>query len=166
MSLPENNIAPEPKPLVDTLKEQRNAAPGTGTRAIKMFDADAYRAIVWILVAAIAVIVWFSTPAVSDPGAGKIGMTSAKVIKAGNDANTQGAPQQQVVNGWYVADALPVISDQIAGVHTAVANNRFPALALVFGLGFCIDVVGRSFGAIRNRRVAAESRVEGTALTI
>ena len=120
-----------------------------------MFDADAYRALVWILVGMIALLVWFSASENVDPNKGKSGMLSAGAIKKGNDANTQGAPQQQVVNGWYVADALPVISDQIAGIHTEIANNRIPALALVFGLGFCVDIVGRSFGSIYNRRVSS-----------
>ncbi|KAA0974418.1 hypothetical protein FQ154_15300 [Paeniglutamicibacter gangotriensis] len=155
MSLPENNEPSGPRPLINTLRDRRSKEFSTTVKPIKLFDADAYRAVVWILVAMIALFAWFSSSDSTDPKAGKVGMVAAEIIKKSNDSNTEGAPQQQVVNGWYVADALPVISDQIAGVHTTVASNRVPAFAFIFGMGFCVDIVGRSLGGIRNKRVLA-----------
>lgn len=153
MTMPINSAASEPVTSTEEAPKQSTSKLELSAKTVKLFDADAYRAIVWILVAAFALVVWFSAPEKSDPDAGSARMISAEVNKRSNDSNAQGAPQQQVVNGWFVADALPVISDQIAGVHTSIAANRVPALAMVFGLGFCIDVVGRSFGNIHNRRV-------------
>lgn len=138
---------------MEAAAEGHPTAKSADQKTVKMFDPDVYRAIVWILVALVAVTVWFAAPKGGDPTVGSAGMATAEFIKKSNDERTEGAPQQQVVNGWYVADALPVISEQIEGLHTTVNNNRLPLLALVFGLGFCADVVGRSFGSIRNRRV-------------
>ncbi len=125
----------------------------------KILGRDTYRALVWLIVAVLAVIVWFAAPNGGTSSDWSTQMSSAEANKTINDASTEGAPQQQVVNGWYVTDSLPVLSAQASALHTAVTSGRIPSLMLLFGLGFCADVVGCSLGrsALRRREKKAEA---------
>jgi hypothetical protein len=60
-----------------------------------------------------------------------------------NEARTEGAPQQQVVNGWVAKDLLAIIAEQ---QDQAVSDERLPALAvlIVFGLALHIATTPRT----------------------
>ncbi|WP_409332600.1 hypothetical protein [Trujillonella humicola] len=83
-----------------------------------------------------AVVVWFAmAPEESSDRSSDI--TSALAEYELNEARTQGAPQQQVVNGWVQKDLLTVIAQQ---QNDSVTDERLPALAVlaVFGLALHI----------------------------
>ncbi|MBB2997044.1 hypothetical protein [Paeniglutamicibacter cryotolerans] len=143
-----------PQPFIDMMLQRK--APGKSVKETspKVFNADIYRAVVWMLVVSSALVVWFSAPSDGSAAEWKTQMTVAEAIKTSNDSRTEGAPQQQVTNGWFTADALPIISKQLSGLHTAQTTGRVPLLLLVFGLGYGLDVVGRSLGSIYNSRAA------------
>jgi hypothetical protein len=54
-----------------------------------------------------------------------------------NDARTQGAPQQQVANGWVARDLLTIIAEQQTESAT---DERLPALAVVAVLGLALHI--------------------------
>jgi hypothetical protein len=60
---------------------------------------------------------------------------------AANDALTQGAPQQQVVNGWIARDMLTVLAQQINELlevsAPAASDDRIPLLLFVLILAVC-----------------------------
>ncbi|NMR29193.1 hypothetical protein [Crystallibacter degradans] len=120
----------------------------------KTFNADAYRAAVWLVVAVLAIIVWFAAPQGGSAADWSSSISAAETNKIINDGSTEGAPQQQVVNGWFVADTIPVLSEQTAALHTSLNSGRIPSLMLLFVLGFCADVAGRSIAAARTGRTA------------
>jgi len=151
------NRGPEPTPLAPAYPASAGtgtalAEPHTPKKTPKAFNPDAYRAIVWLVVAITAVAVWFATPQGGSVDSWSSAISTAEMSKAVNDQSAQGAPQQQVVNGWFVADTVPVLSGQASALHTTLNAGRIPSLMLVFGLGWCADVVGRSFGKIRSQR--------------
>jgi hypothetical protein len=85
-----------------------------------------------IVLGVAAIVVWFAmAPDASSDRSPDI--ESALNDFDANNARTQGAPQQQVVNGWVAKDLLTVIAEQ---QNASVADERLPALAvlLVFGL--------------------------------
>lgn len=129
----------------------------TTAKGPRRFNLDVYRAAVWLVVAVLAVIVWFAGPSdeTTETWASQISAADAKKII--NDASTEGAPQQTVVNGWYVADVLPILSHQSSAVHSALTGGRLPSLGLLFGLGYCIDVIGCSLGRVRIQRRETET---------
>jgi hypothetical protein len=80
------------------------------------------RRIAYVLIALAAIAVWvFMAPEPSDvPTAGAYS-SKVKTIEDMNDANnayTEGAPQQEVVNGWTSIEYLNLISAQL---------NKLPA---------------------------------------
>lgn len=58
-----------------------------------------------------------------------------------NDARTQGAPQQQVVNGWIARDMLTILAQQTNELlevsAPAASDDRIPLLLLVLVLAVC-----------------------------
>jgi hypothetical protein len=60
---------------------------------------------------------------------------------ATNDARTQGAPQQQVVNGWIARDMLTVLTQQTNELlevsAPAASDQRIPLLLFVLILAVC-----------------------------
>ncbi|MGM7669673.1 hypothetical protein [Microbacterium sp. A93] len=114
--------------------------------------ADLYRAGLWTVVALLAITIWFvATP--SSTGEDRASdISSAEAVKTINDNNTEGAPQQQVVNGWFVADTIPILSEQLSDVHEAINTGRLPSLAFLFGLGACADLAGRSLLSFVGRK--------------
>lgn len=58
-----------------------------------------------------------------------------------NDARTQGAPQQQVVNGWIARDMLTVLAQQTNELlevsAPAASDDRIPLLLFVLVLAVC-----------------------------
>ncbi len=54
-----------------------------------------------------------------------------------NEARTEGAPQQQVVNGWVAKDLLAIIAEQ---QNDAASDERIPALAGLLVLGVALYV--------------------------
>lgn len=136
-------------------------ARGTAAKRLPRFEPDTFRAVVWLIVAVTAVIVWFAAPSGEDAENWVSQVSAADARKTINDASAEGAPQQQVVNGWYVADVLPILSDQNSALHSTLTVGRIPSLMLVFGLGYCVDVVGSSFGRARLRRRQSGTPAEG-----
>lgn len=66
-----------------------------------------------------------------------------------NNATTQGAPQQQVVNGWITKDLLTVLARQqnvALSPDGAPRDNRIPAelLLVVLGLALIIRTTGET----------------------
>lgn len=60
-----------------------------------------------------------------------------------NNALTRGAPQQQVANGWFVRDTLPILSTQLDTVSqqvTTVANQNLKMQQAMFSLAFTIFI--------------------------
>lgn len=45
-----------------------------------------------------------------------------------NDSNTRGAPQQQVVNGWFVRDTIPIVIEQLEDLHADAEAQRVQSL--------------------------------------
>lgn len=140
-------LRPEaPAPFVASMQKPVKA------KKAKPFNADAYRAAVWLVVALLAIIVWFAAPQGGTAADWSSSISAAETNKIINDGSTEGAPQQQVVNGWFVADTIPVLSEQTAALHTSLNSGRIPSLMLLFILGFCVDVAGRSIAAARAGR--------------
>lgn len=117
-----------------------------------------YKALVWVIVAIAAVVTWTTSgldPLPVEDFSSDIAL-AAVAYEANND-RAEGAPQQQVVNGWYVKDVLPVIAAQNS---TIIEHQRLgiwraqlvPLLLLIFGLGVCADRVGASLIMSRKPR--------------
>jgi len=70
----------------------------------------------------------------SAPHAWKSDAAAAAVDNEANNLRTEGAPQQQVVNGWYANDLATVAIAQ--NTYIAASNDRNGALiaTLLFGL--------------------------------
>ncbi len=94
-----------------------------------------------IVLAVAAIVVWFAmAPDASSDRSTDI--ASALADYELNNARTQGAPQQQVVNGWVAKDLLTVIAEQ---QNESVTDERLPALAVlvVFGLALRLATATR-----------------------
>lgn len=118
-----------------------------------------YRALVWVLVAVTALVIWgVSGPNLPSETDFDGAIRTAEVTYEANNSQTKGAPQQQVVNGWYMRDVLPVLAKQNSAIieqqKAAIAGGRLlSTMLLVFGLGVCADVVGSSL--LKNRKPLA-----------
>jgi len=59
-----------------------------------------------------------------------------------SNARTSGAPQQQVVNGWFARDALTIqvgqLNELISQADGRGEDERLPFLALIAVLGLCL----------------------------
>lgn len=83
-----------------------------------------------------AVIIWFAmAPGESDDGSRDISRALANYEM--NEARTEGAPQQQVVNGWVAKDLLTVIAEQ---QNDSSTDNRLAALAGLGVLGLALHI--------------------------
>jgi hypothetical protein len=83
-----------------------------------------------------AVVVWFAmAPDESSDRSTDIARALADYEL--NEAQTQGAPQQQVVNGWVAKDLLTIIAEQ---QNESVTDERLPALALLVVLGLALHI--------------------------
>lgn len=135
-----------------------SSLPHLPTKPKRAFNPDAYRAWVWIAVAICSLFTLIGLSSVGDPTSAEAQLSAAELTKSSNDSRTQGAPQQQVVNGWFLVDSVPIISEQLEGIHQAgVYNSRLYFLALIVILGVSADFVGRSFGVQYNSRIGASS---------
>jgi hypothetical protein len=89
-----------------------------------------------IALALAAVVIWLAMA----PDESSDRSTDIARVLAGyemNEARTQGAPQQQVVNGWVAKDLLTVIAEQ---QNEAVSDERLPALAVLVVLGLALHI--------------------------
>lgn len=102
-----------------------------------------------VILAAAAVLVWFlAAPAKSHSSAPDFSsdIASAASDYDSNNASTESAPQQQVVNGWAEKDLLNIlVKEQQAALAPAIAphDNRVPAELLLAVLGIAL-VAGTS----------------------
>ena len=118
-----------------------------------------YRALVWVLVAIAAVVVWGVSGPISDSETDfASAIRLADVSYEANNSRTDGAPQQQVVNGWYVRDVLPVLAAQNSVIIER--TGLLSTMLLVFGLGLSADVIGSSL--LKNRKPAAPAVAQGS----
>ncbi|SFP60709.1 hypothetical protein SAMN05660464_3659 [Geodermatophilus dictyosporus] len=89
-----------------------------------------------IVLALAAIVVWFvMAPGESSDRSSDI--VSALADYEVNEARTQGAPQQQVVNGWVAKDLLTVIAEQ---QNDSVNDDRLPALVVLVVLGLALHI--------------------------
>ncbi len=89
-----------------------------------------------IVLALAAVVVWFAmAPDESSDRSSDIASALAEYEL--NDARTQGAPQQQVVNGWVAKDLLTIMAEQ---QNESVTDERLPALAVLVVLGLALHM--------------------------
>ena len=89
-----------------------------------------------IVLALAAVVIWFAmAPDESSDRSSDI--ASALSDYELNEARTEGAPQQQVVNGWVAKDLLTVIAEQ---QNDSVTDERLPALAVLVVLGLALHI--------------------------
>jgi hypothetical protein len=89
-----------------------------------------------IVLALAAVVVWFAM-APDESSDRSADIASALADYELNDARTQGAPQQQVVNGWVAKDLLTIIAEQ---QNESVSDERLPALAGLVVLGLALHM--------------------------
>ena len=145
---PDDSSVPPPPgnpPVVGQHAEAGKKKPASRRRTLlwsTRSPEDKFRAVLWTVVALLSLAVWFAAAPESQDWSAQMSVAEAR--KSVNESSASGAPQQQVVNGWFVADALPIISEQLAESHQAAASGRVPSLLFVFGLGACADLVGRS----------------------
>src|SRR5688572_25884644 len=93
-----------------------------------------------IVLALAAIIVWFAmAPGDSEDRSSDISRVLAEYEL--NEARTEGAPQQQVVNGWVARDLLTIIAEQ---QNESVSDERLPALALLVVLGLALHIATSS----------------------
>lgn len=83
-----------------------------------------------------AVIIWFAM-APDDSSDRSRDISRALATYELNDARTEGAPQQQVVNGWVAKDLLTVIAEQ---QNDPTTDTRLPALAVLGVLGLALHI--------------------------
>ncbi len=89
-----------------------------------------------IVLAFAAVVIWFAmAPDESSDRSSDIASALAEYEL--NEARTEGAPQQQVVNGWVARDLLTVIAEQ---QNDSVTDERLPALAVLVVLGLALHI--------------------------
>ncbi|MGY1704936.1 hypothetical protein ACI79C_10200 [Geodermatophilus sp. SYSU D00697] len=89
-----------------------------------------------VVLALAAVVVWFAM-APDESSNRSADIASALADYEVNDARTQGAPQQQVVNGWVAKDLLTIIAEQ---QNESVTDDRLPALAILVVLGLALHL--------------------------
>jgi hypothetical protein len=86
-----------------------------------------------VVLALAAIVVWFAMA----PENRSNDISQALTEYSLNEARTQGAPQQQVVNGWVAKDLLTIIAEQ---QNDAASDERVPALAGLLVLGVALYV--------------------------
>jgi hypothetical protein len=86
-----------------------------------------------IVLAIAAVVVWFAM----GPDDRSSDIRQALAEYELNELRTEGAPQQQVVNGWVAKDLLTIIAEQ---QNDASSDERLPALAGLLVLGAALYV--------------------------
>ncbi|MGY1708334.1 hypothetical protein ACI8AC_02365 [Geodermatophilus sp. SYSU D00758] len=88
------------------------------------------------MLALAAIVVWFAmAPDESSDRSSDI--ASALADYELNEARTQGAPQQQVVNGWVAKDLLTIVAEQ---QNDSMTDERLPALAVLVVLGLALHI--------------------------
>ncbi|MGY1813797.1 hypothetical protein [Blastococcus sp. SYSU D00820] len=89
-----------------------------------------------VVLAVAAVVVWYAM-APEELGDSSAAIREALSDYERNEANTSGAPQQQVVNGWVAKDLLTIIAEQ---QNESVTDERLPALAGLAVLGLALHI--------------------------
>ncbi|MGX5654356.1 hypothetical protein ACWKWC_06235 [Geodermatophilus nigrescens] len=84
-----------------------------------------------VVLALAAVVVWFAMA----PEDRSSDISRALSEYSLNEAMTQGAPQQQVVNGWVAKDLLTIIAEQ---QNDVASDERLPALAGLLVIGVAL----------------------------
>lgn len=127
---------------------------------------DVARRVGLVLIALVAAFVWFRM----EPKVPSVGLTGIRANQLldlalsdyeANDALTDSAPQQQVVNGWVARDLLQILATVEAAELDAItqsastSDDRVPALLALGVVAICWSGV---FSSITVPAVAAASR--------
>lgn len=136
--------------------------------------SNLYRAVVWLVVGIAMVTIWSDIPDADEtPGSGtQFFSRLMDAASSDNDANNkraEGAPQQQVVNGWHSNDLLGIqVMQNNAILEAAEHQNRgirsLTTLILALGLGAAADLLGTSL--LRVRQVPTILPPERAAATV
>lgn len=129
--------------------------------------AQIARFILGTVLAVLLTATWLgSATAINDAGSPSdwsSDLDSASMINELNNEETEGAPQQAVVNGWYANDIAVVQAEQ--NTHLAATSARNGTLLFLIGLGIAGELIIR--GAAGGRPARSEhkpvSRTEVTA---
>lgn len=109
------------------------------------------------LLALMLVFTWVSgTPGTDDAGTPsdwKSDVDAAALSNELNNGETDGAPQQSVVNGWYANDLALVEASQ--NTYIAASSDRNGRILLLIGLGVAGELIIR--GAQRPKRAPADA---------
>jgi hypothetical protein len=105
-----------------------------------------------VVLALAAIVVWFAMA----PEDRSSDIDRALTEYSLNEARTQGAPQQEVVNGWVAKDLLTIIAEQ---QNDVASDERVPALAglLVLGAALYVFTAPRQLEDEAARSTTAES---------
>ena len=152
----------------------RLARPRPPPKDVTMPRAIRYFGFAVLAAAAVAAFVYFTpkevTSSYSLPSASQYESLISQALSddAANNLRTEGAPQQQVVNGWTAKDLLTIIAkeqadilraqgavvDATGSLQTQPFDQRIPALLLVAVLAICWSGVTAPRGLVMPRAAA------------
>jgi len=136
------------------------------------------RPVGFIILAAAAVVVWFAmtpsgpTDLPDVPSAAQYERLISQALSdnEANDARTDSAPQQQVVNGWVARDLLTIIAKANAGMLEAAAavaesnatassdsDQRVPTLLVLIVIAIAWDGMTRSSVALSHPNARSDA---------
>ncbi|MET3707380.1 hypothetical protein ABIB17_002017 [Arthrobacter sp. UYEF6] len=125
-------------------------------RIAQLRSANGARIILGALLGFLLIITWFgNNPAFqsgSSPSDWKSDLAQAAVKNELNAGETKGAPQQSVVNGWYLNDIAVVQAAQ--NTYIAGSSMRNGNLLAIIGLGVTGELIIRGVERAQSRRNA------------
>lgn len=147
-----NASAPEVPPTPDHAPQLQTKP----RKLAKVGVANAVRIILGAALALLLIVTWFANnPAFhsgSSPSDWKSELAQAAVTNEVNAGETKGAPQQSVVNGWYLNDIAVVQAAQNS--YIAGSSMRNGNLLALIGLGIAGELIIRGVESARRRRPA------------
>jgi hypothetical protein len=147
------NAVPEVPPTPDhapQLKAKR-------LKLAKLRSANGARIILGSVLGLLLIITWIvNNPAIhggSNPSDWRADLTEAAVTNELNAGETKGAPQQSVVNGWYLNDIAVVQAAQNS--YIAGSSMRNGNLLALIGFGVAGELIIRGVETANRQRPAA-----------
>lgn len=120
----------------------------------KLRSANGARIILGVVLGILLIITWFANnPAYqsgSSPSDWKSDLAQAAVKNELNAGETKGAPQQSVVNGWYLNDIAVVQAGQNS--YIAGSSMRNGSLLALIGLGVAGELIIRGLERASRQR--------------
>lgn len=118
-------------------------------------DIDAWMPLIrggWgLFVAFLLLVAWFSmAPEAAEEHSWQSDLRTANATAEANHARTEGAPQQQVVNGWHAVDLAGIQVEQLIAQYDqlgriADSESRTGAMALLIGIGLAGELILRGW---------------------